>query len=57
MLHASAPWGRLMRELTEGGEPVGELGAEHAAWIAHRHGSRATSPADDDSTPAIGPRG
>jgi predicted unusual protein kinase regulating ubiquinone biosynthesis (AarF/ABC1/UbiB family) len=38
MLRASAPWGQLMRELTEGGKPVGELGAEHAEWIAHRHG-------------------
>jgi hypothetical protein len=28
-----------MRELTEGGEPVSELGAEHAEWIAQRHGS------------------
>jgi predicted unusual protein kinase regulating ubiquinone biosynthesis (AarF/ABC1/UbiB family) len=37
-LRASAPWGRLMRELTEAGEPVGELGAEHAEWRAsHRH--------------------
>jgi predicted unusual protein kinase regulating ubiquinone biosynthesis (AarF/ABC1/UbiB family) len=40
MLRASAPWGPLMRELTEGGEPVGELGAEHAEWLARRHGSR-----------------
>ena len=39
MLRASAPWGPLMRELTEGGEPVGELGAEHAEWIARRHSS------------------
>jgi predicted unusual protein kinase regulating ubiquinone biosynthesis (AarF/ABC1/UbiB family) len=37
MLRASAPWGPLMRELTEGGEPVGTLGAEHAEWIARRH--------------------
>jgi predicted unusual protein kinase regulating ubiquinone biosynthesis (AarF/ABC1/UbiB family) len=37
MLRASAPWGPLMRELTEGGDPVGELGAEHAEWIARRH--------------------
>jgi len=44
MLRASAPWGSLMRELTDGGEPVGELGAQHAEWIARRHA-------------AIGPRG
>jgi predicted unusual protein kinase regulating ubiquinone biosynthesis (AarF/ABC1/UbiB family) len=31
-LRACAPWGQLLRELIEGGEPVGELGAEHAAW-------------------------
>jgi hypothetical protein len=43
-LHASAPWGSLMRELTDGGEPVGELGAQHAEWLARRHA-------------AIGPRG
>jgi predicted unusual protein kinase regulating ubiquinone biosynthesis (AarF/ABC1/UbiB family) len=43
MLRASAPWGPLMRELTEEGEPVGELGAEHAGWVARRHGSRAAT--------------
>ena len=47
MLRASVPWGPLMRELTEGGEPVGELGAEHAEWMARRH-----SPSQ-----AVGPRG
>ena len=47
MLRASAPWGPLLRELTEGGEPVGELGVEHAEWVARRHGSTRT----------IGPRG
>src|SRR4051795_2699101 len=31
-LRACAPWGRLLRELIEGGEPVGELGEQHAAW-------------------------
>ncbi len=36
-LRASAPWGRLMRELVEEAEPVGELGAQHAAWLAGRH--------------------
>ena len=36
ILRACAPWGRLLRELIEGGEPVGELGAEHAAWMNGR---------------------
>ena len=36
-LRASAPWGELLRELTEGGEPVGELGAQHGAWLSRRH--------------------
>lgn len=35
-LRASAPWGALLGELIEGDEPVGELGAEHAAWLAAR---------------------
>jgi predicted unusual protein kinase regulating ubiquinone biosynthesis (AarF/ABC1/UbiB family) len=35
-LRASAPWGALMEELVEGGPPVGELGAQHAAWLAER---------------------
>jgi predicted unusual protein kinase regulating ubiquinone biosynthesis (AarF/ABC1/UbiB family) len=35
-LRACAPWGRLLRELIEGGEPVGELGEQHAAWLAQR---------------------
>ena len=35
-LRASARWGALLRELIEDGEPVGELGAEHAAWLAAR---------------------
>lgn len=58
MLRASAPWGRLMRELTEGGDPVGELGVEHTEWLARRHGSRgagAPSTATDDSL-ALGSR-
>ncbi len=38
-LRASAPWGRLMRELTDGGQPVGDLGEQHAAWLADRRGS------------------
>jgi predicted unusual protein kinase regulating ubiquinone biosynthesis (AarF/ABC1/UbiB family) len=34
---ASVAWGPLHRELLEDGEPLGELGAEHAAWRAtHR---------------------
>jgi predicted unusual protein kinase regulating ubiquinone biosynthesis (AarF/ABC1/UbiB family) len=33
---ASAPWGKLLRELIEGAEPVGDLGAQHAAWLARR---------------------
>ncbi len=32
-LRARAPWGALFRELVEGAEPVGELGAAHAAWL------------------------
>jgi hypothetical protein len=36
MLHACAPWGPLLGELIEGDEPVGELGAAHAEWLAHR---------------------
>jgi predicted unusual protein kinase regulating ubiquinone biosynthesis (AarF/ABC1/UbiB family) len=40
MLRARAPWGLLMRELTEAGDPVGELGAEHAEWIARRHSAQ-----------------
>jgi predicted unusual protein kinase regulating ubiquinone biosynthesis (AarF/ABC1/UbiB family) len=35
-LRACAPWGRLLRELIEGSEPVGELGQQHAAWAASR---------------------
>jgi predicted unusual protein kinase regulating ubiquinone biosynthesis (AarF/ABC1/UbiB family) len=38
MMRASAPWGKLLRELIEGAEPVGKLGAEHAAWLARHHG-------------------
>jgi predicted unusual protein kinase regulating ubiquinone biosynthesis (AarF/ABC1/UbiB family) len=34
--HAAAPWGELLRELVEGGEPVGELGAQHAQWLRAR---------------------
>ena len=35
-LRAEARWGALLRELIEGAEPVGELGREHAAWLAER---------------------
>lgn len=36
-LRAQAPWGSLLRELTGEGAPVGELGRQHAAWLAARH--------------------
>ncbi len=36
-MRASAPWGRLLRELIEEAEPVGELGTQHAAWLARNH--------------------
>ncbi len=35
-MRAGGRWGALLRELIEDGEPVGELGAEHAAWLAAR---------------------
>ncbi len=35
-VRAAAPWGPLLDELLAGGEPVGELGAAHAAWLAER---------------------
>jgi len=35
-VRASAPWGRLLRELLEEGPPVSELGVVHAAWRAGR---------------------
>ncbi len=35
-LRAEASWGALLRELIEGGEPVGPLGREHAAWLEQR---------------------
>ncbi len=31
-LRAAATWGALLHELTDDGEPVGELGQAHAAW-------------------------
>jgi predicted unusual protein kinase regulating ubiquinone biosynthesis (AarF/ABC1/UbiB family) len=37
-IRAKAPWGALLRELVEGAEPVGPLGAEHARWLADRRG-------------------
>lgn len=36
-MRACAPWGRLLRELIEEGEPVGELGSQHAKWLARHH--------------------
>ncbi|CAN5474774.1 AarF/ABC1/UbiB kinase family protein [soil metagenome] len=33
-LRAEGRWGPLMREMIEGGEPVSELGREHAKWLA-----------------------
>ena len=48
-LRAEAPWGALLREITGEGEPVDELGAEHAAWLAARHRRR---PAKDDTLAA-----
>lgn len=36
-LRAEADWGALLGELLEGGEPVTELGVEHAAWLASHH--------------------
>jgi predicted unusual protein kinase regulating ubiquinone biosynthesis (AarF/ABC1/UbiB family) len=40
-LRAEADWGALLQELVEGGEPVGELGREHAAWlVSSRRGAR-----------------
>jgi predicted unusual protein kinase regulating ubiquinone biosynthesis (AarF/ABC1/UbiB family) len=43
-LRARAPWGALLRELIEGHEPVGELGAEHATWLDNpeKRGARAS---------------
>ena len=35
-VRAEAPWGAMLEELLTGGEPVGELGAKHAAWLADR---------------------
>jgi len=43
-LRASAPWGRLLREPIEEDEPVGELGAEHAAWLERHHTTLARRP-------------
>jgi predicted unusual protein kinase regulating ubiquinone biosynthesis (AarF/ABC1/UbiB family) len=38
ILRACAPWGLLLRELIEGGEPVGELGRQHKDWLKQRRG-------------------
>jgi len=37
-MRACAPWGRLLRELIEAAEPVGELGREHADWLKRKRG-------------------
>jgi predicted unusual protein kinase regulating ubiquinone biosynthesis (AarF/ABC1/UbiB family) len=40
-LRAEAPWGPLLRELIEGGAPVGELGREQEEWLgSHSQRSR-----------------
>jgi predicted unusual protein kinase regulating ubiquinone biosynthesis (AarF/ABC1/UbiB family) len=36
MMRACAPWGRLLEELTEGGEPATELGLQHRKWMGRR---------------------
>jgi hypothetical protein len=38
MMRACAPWGRLLRELIEEAEPVGELGRQHADWLKAKRG-------------------
>jgi predicted unusual protein kinase regulating ubiquinone biosynthesis (AarF/ABC1/UbiB family) len=35
-LRAERNWGGLLRELIEGGDPLGPLGREHAAWLVER---------------------
>ena len=35
-VRAEAPWGPMLDELLAGSEPVGELGAQHAKWLADR---------------------
>ena len=35
-LRAEGNWGGLLRELIEGGDPLGPLGREHAAWLVER---------------------
>jgi predicted unusual protein kinase regulating ubiquinone biosynthesis (AarF/ABC1/UbiB family) len=35
-LRAETRWGPLLEELIEDGEPVGQLGREHAAWLDER---------------------
>ncbi len=37
-MRACAPWGRLLRELIEGDEPVGDLGHRHAEWLKVKRG-------------------
>jgi predicted unusual protein kinase regulating ubiquinone biosynthesis (AarF/ABC1/UbiB family) len=38
-VRAEADWGALLAELVEGAEPATQLGREHAAWLAERHGA------------------
>jgi hypothetical protein len=35
-VRAEASWGPLLRELIEGGPPVGELGRQQAEWLDTR---------------------
>jgi hypothetical protein len=51
---ASAPWGKLLRELIEGAEPVGDLGAQHAAWLARRPKLTARASPDKGSHASAG---
>ena len=44
MARACAPWGRLLGELIEGGEPVTELGREHREWLTRERGAQAADP-------------
>jgi len=50
-LHASGHGEGLLRELTEGGETISELGAQHAAWLASRHPVRPGGTPDPGRTP------
>jgi len=54
-LRASAHWGALLRELTEGGETISELGAQHAAWLASRHPGATDAPERDPGRAPFNP--